>query len=335
MPPAARVADATMHGIPLTGAGEPTVSIMSMPAWRVGDNHTCPLVCTAPTPGPPAGTPHTGGAVLKGSFTVLIGSKPAARMGDIVIEPTAIPPPFPPNNTIMAGAAKVQIGDLAFGLMTPDILKQFCEDWKKLLADWPNLKTEEERRAAMEAVVNKALTSAGVPPVKLNNGGVRPGANGNFSKGDNQINMPSSIFQSATAPAGKVGQTLIHEARHAEQYFHTAQALKGMGFSNAAVQTATGMQGGIVSQAAGVSMNSAAGQHGMMNFRQSFGSSSTGQAWNAKTRADIRKAYKDYKDGKISKKDYQQAYKNYFGLPNEADAKATQDALADICAAAR
>lgn len=77
MPPAARLTD--MHtcpavtgivphvGGPVVGPGVPTVLICQMPAAVVGDNCVCV--------GPPA-------SIVKGSATVMIGGKPAARMGD-------------------------------------------------------------------------------------------------------------------------------------------------------------------------------------------------------------------------------------------------------------
>jgi len=80
MPPAARISD--MHtcpmqtpgtppiphvGGPITGPGVPTVLISSMPAAVVGDMATC------------VGPPDT---IVKGSATVFIGNKPAARIGD-------------------------------------------------------------------------------------------------------------------------------------------------------------------------------------------------------------------------------------------------------------
>jgi uncharacterized Zn-binding protein involved in type VI secretion len=95
MPPAARVGDQTTHGTPLAGAGCPTVLIGGLPAWRVGDQHVCPLV---------TGTvPHVGGAVVAGSTTVLIGGLPAARVGDSIVENG-------PPNSIAAGDPTVQIG---------------------------------------------------------------------------------------------------------------------------------------------------------------------------------------------------------------------------------
>ena len=61
MPPAARVADPTAHPGVVTGPGVPTVLIAGLP---------------------PAG-PHTPTPFPKGSVTVLIGGRPALRMGDL------------------------------------------------------------------------------------------------------------------------------------------------------------------------------------------------------------------------------------------------------------
>ncbi|HMK56398.1 MAG TPA: PAAR domain-containing protein [Dissulfurispiraceae bacterium] len=97
MPLAARVGDLTSHGTPLApGPGSFNVLIGGMPAWRVGsDMHTCPLFN-----GP---SPHVGGMVAIGSFTVFINSLPAARQGDMIVE--AGPP-----NTIAMGCPTVVIG---------------------------------------------------------------------------------------------------------------------------------------------------------------------------------------------------------------------------------
>jgi uncharacterized Zn-binding protein involved in type VI secretion len=95
MPPAARVGDQTAHGPPLAGTGSQTVLIGGKPAWRVGDQHVCPLVT--------GNVPHVGGGVVAGSATVLIEGLPAARLGDSVVENG-------PPNTIVGGDPSVQIG---------------------------------------------------------------------------------------------------------------------------------------------------------------------------------------------------------------------------------
>lgn len=66
------------------------------PAARLSDFHSCPMV---------TGTvPHVGGPVIgPGEATVLIGSLPAAVVGDSV---TCVGPP----DTIVAGSSSVMIG---------------------------------------------------------------------------------------------------------------------------------------------------------------------------------------------------------------------------------
>ena len=95
MPPAARLTDmqtcpmvtgAVPHvGGPIAGPGEATVLIAKMPAAVVGDNCICV--------GPPA-------TIVKGSGTVMIGGKPAARMGDATSH----------GGSIVVGAPTVMIG---------------------------------------------------------------------------------------------------------------------------------------------------------------------------------------------------------------------------------
>jgi uncharacterized Zn-binding protein involved in type VI secretion len=97
--PAARVGDMTAHGGVITGPGCPTVLIGSMPAARMGDMHTCPMV----TPGAPP-IPHVGGPITMGSPMVLIGGQPAARVGDMATCTG------PPDSIIPPGCPTVLIG---------------------------------------------------------------------------------------------------------------------------------------------------------------------------------------------------------------------------------
>ncbi|MEM9928490.1 MAG: PAAR domain-containing protein [Bacteroidota bacterium] len=72
-------------GGPIVGPGVPTVLIAKLPAAVVGDMCTC------------VGPPDT---IVKGSATVLIGGKPAARLGDTTAH----------GGTIVLGAPTVMIG---------------------------------------------------------------------------------------------------------------------------------------------------------------------------------------------------------------------------------
>jgi len=98
MPPAARLMD--MHQCPMqtpavppvphvggmiVGPGVPNVLICNMPAAVLGDT----LICV----GPPD-------AIVKGSSTVMIGGRPAARMGDSTAH----------GGQIVAGAPTVLVG---------------------------------------------------------------------------------------------------------------------------------------------------------------------------------------------------------------------------------
>ena len=95
MPPAARTTD--MHVCPMVTAlvphvggpilppGEPTVLIDNLPAATLGNMCTCT--------GPPD-------SIVMGSLTVLIGGKPAARLGDTTAH----------GGSIVAGSPDVMIG---------------------------------------------------------------------------------------------------------------------------------------------------------------------------------------------------------------------------------
>ena len=68
---------------------------MSKPAARITDMHVCPMVTGV--------VPHVGGPIMPpGAVTVLIGSLPAARVGDMA---TCVGPP----DSIVMGSATVLI----------------------------------------------------------------------------------------------------------------------------------------------------------------------------------------------------------------------------------
>lgn len=79
--PAARITDMTAHGGMIT-LGSPTTLIGGMPASRIGDLHTCPMVTVA--------VPHVGGPIVLGAFNVLVGGPPQARLTDMC---TCVGPP--------------------------------------------------------------------------------------------------------------------------------------------------------------------------------------------------------------------------------------------------
>lgn len=324
--PAARKGDMTMHTTGLNGACCTKVKIKSKDAWRVGDFHSCSMQNQPPAPGPPI--PHVGGSVLKGSFTVLVGSQPAARQFDIVLEPAAAPPtvPFLPNNTIQMGEMTVKIGDIGFGLMDPAILAQFCADWAQLLQDWAGL-SPAERQARMEQMTNNALQAAGGNGHSGMTDTAPASAQGQFNPATNQINMPNGIFNNNTPPAGAVGATIIHEAQHVNQFFANAQLLAGQGQNAAQIAANTGLPQTVAqaAQAAPAAANTATGQLGAMNQTQTYGAYS---AYNNQARNYTTSAYNAH--GAASPQ-YADALNAYYGLPNERNAEDAADALRAMC----
>lgn len=72
---AARVGDPNGHPGSLTGPGMMNVLIGGSAAASQGDTHVCSM--------PPTAGPHPPTPAVVGSFTVLIGGRPALRMMDM------------------------------------------------------------------------------------------------------------------------------------------------------------------------------------------------------------------------------------------------------------
>ena len=80
---------------------------MGIPAARITDMHTCPMITGI--------VPHVGGPILPaGCPTVLIGGIPAARVGDMatcVGPPDVILPPGAPT-VLIGGQPAARMGDM-------------------------------------------------------------------------------------------------------------------------------------------------------------------------------------------------------------------------------
>jgi uncharacterized Zn-binding protein involved in type VI secretion len=216
--PAVRVGDPTAHGTPLgpsPGAQmPPAVIIENKPAFRtVVDFHTCPMPIA-----PPAPAPHAAEACYKGSFSVLINNQMAMRMGDMLMGPG-------PPNSVVVGALRTFIGDIAMGLLDPNNIAEFCADMRRLANDWPTL-NPQQRRQRLGAAVNKQLVKSGTPKVK-----VKPkdfGGSGRLGELDFQtwqLDIDKNLLNSPTLAGNcaTLANTAYHEARHAEQWSHMAR----------------------------------------------------------------------------------------------------------------
>ena len=70
---------------------------MGKPASRMGDMHVCPMVTVL--------VPHVGGPIVMGSFNVITGGQPQARITDICV---CVGPP----DVIVLGSATVLVNGL-------------------------------------------------------------------------------------------------------------------------------------------------------------------------------------------------------------------------------
>ncbi|MBD2488012.1 PAAR domain-containing protein [Aulosira sp. FACHB-615] len=92
--PAARLTDLTVTGDPITAPGVPNVLIVGLPAACVGDLVAGPVVT---------------GSIVLGSFTVLIGGRPAARVTSQVAGVNTVTG-VPLTTVVGIGAPTVLIG---------------------------------------------------------------------------------------------------------------------------------------------------------------------------------------------------------------------------------
>lgn len=97
--PACRISDTTAHG-GIVVLGYPTVLIGMLPASRITDMHTCPMVTGV--------VPHVGGPFIMGSPTVIVGMMPQSRVTDQL---TCVGPP----DVAMLGEMTVLVGMVGSG----------------------------------------------------------------------------------------------------------------------------------------------------------------------------------------------------------------------------
>lgn len=114
--PACHITSQTAHG-GIVILGFPTVLIGFLPASRIGDMHTCPMVTGV--------VPHVGGPFILGSPTVIVGEMPQSRVTDQL---TCVGPPdvaVMGCETVLVGmaggggAASAVVGVQAMGASVP------------------------------------------------------------------------------------------------------------------------------------------------------------------------------------------------------------------------
>jgi len=143
--PAARIGDPTIHGGVIT-VGCPTVLVGGMPAARIGDMHTCPMV---------TGTvPHVGGPLVLGAFTVLVAGPPQSRQTDMLV---CVGPP----DTVAMGEPTVLVGTTGMGGMVSAVLGGVLAGLKNFVGGYPRAVLQPDGSYVTE--YNEFITIEGTP----------------------------------------------------------------------------------------------------------------------------------------------------------------------------
>jgi uncharacterized Zn-binding protein involved in type VI secretion len=212
--PAARILDNTTHGTPaMPGLGSLNVLIGKKLAWRtILDTNICPVPIA-----PPAPAPHGPEKCYLGSTTVLINNQMACRVGDI------LQGAGPPNPFIL-GEFTVLIGDAGFGMASPASMAAFAAAMSDLEDDWDSL-TPDQRKAALEAAVNAALPP-GMPHLTIaptHFDSARRLGELHFQNWQLAINEDLLNGAMTHDSFARLSNTVYHESRHGEQWYHAAQ----------------------------------------------------------------------------------------------------------------
>jgi peptidoglycan hydrolase-like protein with peptidoglycan-binding domain len=190
---------------------------------------------------------------------------------------------------------------LAHGLATDAAEEEFAADY--LGINWSNLKTADERGKKMVELINKQLKAAGVPEcdVKLDDLGAD---SGQFDFGPWTILVGNDFLGKAKLTRKELddfANTVIHEARHAEQWFNMAQLQAGRGKTAREISTELGIPLRIAKEAVA---NPIKGDQGKASVANNWYQSVYGKG-------------SDHRDQTLSKDG---KYEDYRNLPEEHDA---------------
>lgn len=129
----------------------------------------------------------------------------------------------------------------AHGLATDTAQQDFAKDYLGL--DWSKLTTAQQRGQGMVDLINKQLKAAGVPEVTINLQDLG-GDSGRFSFSNWFIRMDQAFLEKESHTQKELddfANTVIHESRHAEQWYNMAQRLAGKGNTADQIETEMGI----------------------------------------------------------------------------------------------
>ena len=214
---------------------------------------------------------------------------------------------------------------------------EYVKKAKEVQSDWATLKTADERGKALANAVNKELVASGVPACNYVLADLGDDA-GQFDFATWTLSLGQKPFSKATITdeeAADMANTVYHEARHSQQWFMMAQMRAGQGRSAKQIATELGIPATIASAAVDKPL-----KHGSMEaleakgwYESVYGAQSThrenvltGLDKKGKQLHDAQDEYKKNptKENKAKLKkvraEYDELYREYRDLPEEADA---------------
>jgi hypothetical protein len=140
----------------------------------------------------------------------------ACRVGDI-LQGAGPPNPF------VLGELTVLIGDVGFGMANPANMAAFAAAMQQVEKDWNTL-TPAQRLAALQAALNAALPP-GMPSLTLRSAHLNPGTQGQLQFKNWEVEISEDSLNGAMTHDrfADLTNTVYHESRHGEQWYHTAQ----------------------------------------------------------------------------------------------------------------
>ncbi len=221
------------------------------------------------------------------------------------------------------------------GLAKKPIINQFVSGAKQ--TGWANLRTANERAAALLETVNQQLITVGVPPCKLSVMALGNAA-GQFEFSSWTMKLNQELFSEPTLTneeAANMAEVVYHEARHAEQWSRMARMLAGRGKSAQAIASEMSIPPEIAQDA--ISKPLKQGKQGALEAERWYESvygaqkndrnqvlSELDAVANAFKQADEEFRRSPTPENEARRDDayqqYQVVYQKYRSLPEEADA---------------
>lgn len=228
-------------GCPNTGA--PTVTVENRGAVRANCDHATgtivvgvahvtvegwPIsVCGTPVT-PHLDGPHRSAVTANPARTVFVGVRASRQVGDAHRTEAGsgakqngekVPPPFPADPDARAQA----------GLYDQEKARQFCDGFRKIMADWQNL-TPDQRRQAIEKLANDFIVPAGGLPITVRSKRLSQGVVGGFDFRAWTLDLSSAYFNSTSFPEDRqksLARTVLHEGGHSVDLVHGIQFVLG------------------------------------------------------------------------------------------------------------